>query len=48
MLAGNSGKPVAQLCPMCPDRPCVRRASQPFAGNRLQLAGKLSSTATFP
>jgi hypothetical protein len=48
MLAGDCGKPVAQLCPICPLQKRVRRARRRFAGNGLQLAGGLSSTATFP
>jgi len=48
MLADDYGKPVAQRCPMCPPFNRVRRAPRQFAGNRLQLAGHLSWTATFP
>jgi hypothetical protein len=48
MLAGDYGKPMAQLCPLCPLVTRVRRARRGFAGNRPQLAGRLSSTATFP
>jgi hypothetical protein len=48
MLAGDYGKPVAQLCPLCPLPERVCRALRGFAGNRPQLAGWLSSTATFP
>ena len=48
MLAGNYGKPVAQLCPICPLFMRVRRVLRGFAGSRPQLAGGLSSTATFP
>ena len=48
MLADDYGKPVAQLCPVCPLRMHVRRAPRRFAGNLPQLAGRLSWTATFP
>jgi hypothetical protein len=48
MLADDYGKQVAQRCPICPPRTFVRRAPRRFAGNRRQLAGRLSSTATFP
>ena len=48
MLADDYGKPVAQLCPTCPPITPVCRAPRRFAGNLPQLAGWLSSTATFP
>ena len=48
MLGADYGKPVAQLCPMCPSLLRVCRVPRRFAGNGPQLAGHLSSTATFP
>jgi hypothetical protein len=48
MLASNSGKSVAQRCPICPLFFRARRGPRRFAGSRPQLTGCLSSTATFP
>ena len=46
-LAANYGKPVARSCVRCVRASHACRGLQRFAGDRLQLAGKLYGAATF-
>jgi len=46
-LAANYGKPVARSRVRCVRASHARRSLQRFAGNRLQLAGRLYRVATF-
>jgi len=44
----SAALPAAQICPIRPLFFSIRRAPRGFAGSVPQLAGRLSSTATFP